>query len=186
LGRHKFSVQPIWMVTMANKTYYEILDVPPIASQEEIEKQGHFLIQLWHPDKFRNSDEQVRAAEMFKEINEAYTELRDPVKRRSYDWKIKVAQATGMMPEGQEEQKIPPHPIQTSTPSPIVAALLSFFILGGAGQIYIGQVTKGVVLIVASFILSIFGIGIVIWFVGCIDAYILADRKSKGEAVVLE
>jgi curved DNA-binding protein CbpA len=126
------------MVIMTNKTYYEILGVLPNASQEEIESQGHFLIQAWHPDKFHKPEEKNRAAETIKEINEAYAILRDPDKRASYDWQIKVGQATGTVPIGQQTGSNPPSiPIGASSPSPIVAALLSFIIFGGAGQIYI-------------------------------------------------
>ena len=41
--------------------------------------------------------------------------------------------------------------IQPSDPpkNPIIAAVLSFLLLGGVGQIYLGQTKKGVIIIVA-------------------------------------
>ena len=32
------------------KAYYKILEVPPDASLDQIEKRYHFLISIWHPD----------------------------------------------------------------------------------------------------------------------------------------
>lgn len=75
--------------------------------------------------------------------------------------------------------------IQPSDPpkNPIIAALLSFLLLGGVGQIYIGQQKKGIILVVATLILSCVGVGFVIWVVGVIDAYIMADKLQKGQPI---
>lgn len=60
------------------KDYYEILGVPRDASPEEIKKAFRKLAHKYHPD--RGGDEKK-----FKEINEAYQILSDPVKRKQYD-----------------------------------------------------------------------------------------------------
>jgi TM2 domain-containing membrane protein YozV len=75
--------------------------------------------------------------------------------------------------------------IQPSDPpkNPIVAAILSLFLLGGVGQIYLGQTKKGIIIIVATLVLSCIGIGVVIPIVGAIDAYMMADKLQKGEAI---
>ena len=75
--------------------------------------------------------------------------------------------------------------IQPSNPpkNPILAAVLSLLLLGGAGQIYLGQQKKGIILIVATLVLSCIGIGFIVWIVGVIDAYMLADKLQKGEAI---
>jgi TM2 domain-containing membrane protein YozV len=75
--------------------------------------------------------------------------------------------------------------IQPSTPpkNPIIAAVLSLLLLGGVGQMYIGQMKKGVILIVATVVLSCIGIGVVIPILGAVDAYMLADKLQKGEAI---
>jgi len=66
--------------------------------------------------------------------------------------------------------------------SPGVAAVLSFFICG-LGQIYNGQIGKGIAMIIAyliSWSLCVFVIGFittpVLWIWGMIDAYNTADR----------
>jgi hypothetical protein len=70
---------------MPNKNYYEVLDVPSDASPQAIKEQYRFLLHAWHPDKFPNPQQKLRAQERTKEINEAYEILSDPQKRRQYD-----------------------------------------------------------------------------------------------------
>ena len=65
----------------------------------------------------------------------------------------------------------------------ILAAILSLLLLGGVGQIYLGQTKKGVILIVATLILSCVGIGLIIPVLGAIDAYMMADKLQKGESI---
>jgi molecular chaperone DnaJ len=69
----------------AMKDYYAILEIPPDASLEHIKEQRHFLIQAWHPDKFSNPAQKAKAEEKTKEINEAYSVLKDPQKRAAYN-----------------------------------------------------------------------------------------------------
>lgn len=64
------------------KDYYEILGVPRDASPEEIKKAFRKLALKYHPDRNPGNKE---AEEKFKEINEAYACLSDPVKRQQYD-----------------------------------------------------------------------------------------------------
>jgi len=68
------------------KDYYQILGVDRNASQEEIKKAYRRLALKYHPDKNKGNPE---AIEKMKEINEAYSVLSDPKKRREYDflWK---------------------------------------------------------------------------------------------------
>ena len=75
--------------------------------------------------------------------------------------------------------------IQPSNPpkNPIIAALLSFLLLGGVGQMYLGQTKKGIIIIVATLVLSCVGIGVIIPLLGTVDAYMLADKLQKGEAI---
>lgn len=67
------------------KNYYQILEVPSDASQDIIKEQYRFLAQAWHPDKFPNLAQKIKAEEKIKEINAAYEILRNPVKRAEYD-----------------------------------------------------------------------------------------------------
>ena len=65
------------------KDYYQILGVPRNASEDEIKKKYRKLAMQYHPD--RNPGKEKWANDKFKEINEAYSVLGDPEKRRRYD-----------------------------------------------------------------------------------------------------
>ncbi len=64
------------------RDYYEILGLSRTASEDEIKKAFRRLARKYHPDV--NPGDKT-AEEKFKEINEAYTVLSDPEKRRRYD-----------------------------------------------------------------------------------------------------
>ena len=60
--------------------YYEILDIPPTATDEQIRTAYRILVQLHHPDRLQQVSAAVRtyAEERLKKINEAYQVLGDP------------------------------------------------------------------------------------------------------------
>lgn len=64
-------------------SYYEILDVPPTASADDIKKAYRRKALQWHPDK--NPDNKEFAEQKFKEVAEAYEVLSDQRKREIYD-----------------------------------------------------------------------------------------------------
>src|SRR5829696_2641628 len=66
----------------AVKDPYQTLGVDRKASDEEIKKAYRKLARQYHPD--RNPDD-TAAEERFKDIQEAYSILSDPEKRRAYD-----------------------------------------------------------------------------------------------------
>jgi curved DNA-binding protein len=63
--------------------YYQVLGVPRNATAEQIKKAYRKLAMQYHPD--RNPGKEKWANEKFKEINEAFSVLGDPEKRRQYD-----------------------------------------------------------------------------------------------------
>jgi len=63
--------------------YYELLDVAPKASPEEIKKAYREKMKEWHPDK--NPLHKEEAEEMTKALNIAYALLSDPEQRKNYD-----------------------------------------------------------------------------------------------------
>jgi DnaJ-class molecular chaperone len=66
------------------KDYYQILDVPENASQDDIKNAFRKLAFKYHPDK--NPGNEKQAEQKFKEINEAYSILGDTQKRQQYDF----------------------------------------------------------------------------------------------------
>lgn len=72
--------------------YYQILEVSPFASTEEIEKAYRRLVKGYHPDVYRA----FKTAFLFRQLQEAYEVLRDPERRKIYDdW----LRARGLYPE---------------------------------------------------------------------------------------
>jgi molecular chaperone DnaJ len=67
---------------VSKRDYYEVLGVSRSASQDEIKKAYRKLARQYHPDVNKDNPQ---AAEIFKEINEAYEVLSDPQKRQQYD-----------------------------------------------------------------------------------------------------
>jgi curved DNA-binding protein len=62
--------------------YYKILGIPRDASTKDIKAAYRRLARKYHPDLNPGND---RAADRFKEVNEAYEVLSDKDKRRKYD-----------------------------------------------------------------------------------------------------
>ena len=68
---------------------YEILSVPPDATEEDIKAAYHEMALLYHPDRFEtkeySTDFRACVEQLFTYITGAYTTLIDPVARANYD-----------------------------------------------------------------------------------------------------
>jgi len=71
---------------------YEVLEIPPDASEKDIKDAYKQMARLWHPDK----NKAPNAEEKFKEIGKAYTILSDPQLKMRYD-------QTGSVDENQQQ-----------------------------------------------------------------------------------
>lgn len=69
---------------MVLKDYYDILQVPPNATLEDIKKAYRKLALQYHPDTAENNDGQLH---LFLEIKEAYDVLSDTKRRQAYHYK---------------------------------------------------------------------------------------------------
>ncbi|KAJ0976367.1 hypothetical protein J5N97_018332 [Dioscorea zingiberensis] len=70
------------LASLAAKSYYDVLQVPKGASEEQIKRAYRKLALKYHPDKNPGNDE---ANKKFAEINNAYEVLTDKEKRSIYD-----------------------------------------------------------------------------------------------------
>ena len=68
---------------MRDTEYYEILEISPKATSEEIKKAYRRQSLRWHPD--RNQNRKEEATKRFQNISEAYQILSKPEKRKIYD-----------------------------------------------------------------------------------------------------
>lgn len=65
-----------------DRDYYEVLELNTTATEEEIKKAYRKLARKWHPDVNPGEPD---AVEKFKEVQNAYETLSDPVKKSRYD-----------------------------------------------------------------------------------------------------
>lgn len=68
--------------TATLKDYYQILEIATTASEEEVRKAYRALARKHHPDV---NEDSAQATAYFREIQEAYQVLKEPVLRRQYD-----------------------------------------------------------------------------------------------------
>ncbi len=70
---------------MSQPNFYEIIGVPPSASNEEIRAAHRELVKRYHPDIYSTSGDKARATEKLQAINEAYAVLGNAERRKDYD-----------------------------------------------------------------------------------------------------
>lgn len=68
-----------------SEDYYSILGISKTASAAEIRKAYLVLARDHHPDRFSDPAEREEASRRFKQITEAFNQLRDEKLRREYD-----------------------------------------------------------------------------------------------------
>jgi curved DNA-binding protein CbpA len=81
------------------KNYYELLEIPPTSSSEEIKRAFRVQIARYHPDKVQHlgREFQAMAADRATELTEAYRILSDEERRADYD-KLRPSGASAGMP----------------------------------------------------------------------------------------
>jgi curved DNA-binding protein CbpA len=79
------------------KLHYEVLDVAPLATIDEIKNAYHALALRFHPDRFHQSDPELRnkVESAFARIARAYEVLSDQSRRSDYDARRSSKTATG-------------------------------------------------------------------------------------------
>lgn len=83
---------------------FEILEVSPDASPDDIRAAYHRLAKQWHPDRFQGP-EKAEAEERFRLLAEAFSQLKDPLRRPSL---VPAAPRSVVPPAGRETASQPP------------------------------------------------------------------------------
>jgi len=101
------------------KDYYAVLGVSPESDSAEIKKAYRALVQKYHPDRLRGTEESTNASERMIEINEAFAVLGD-VKRRAELNRDLAAEKAPPAPAGPSVQdwEIPLSPVQERGAAP--------------------------------------------------------------------
>lgn len=85
-----------------DKDYYSILQLSPSASRSEIQKKYFELAKLHHPDVTGDTD---GSRDKFKLINEAYSILSNPQRRREYDESLRKGKVLGEKSAGMMRER---------------------------------------------------------------------------------
>jgi curved DNA-binding protein CbpA len=82
------------------KNYYQLLEIPPTSSSEEIKRAFRVQIARYHPDKVQHlgREFQAMAADRATELTEAYRILSDAERRADYD-RLGAAGASFQIPQ---------------------------------------------------------------------------------------
>ena len=86
------------------KSYFAILEITTNATPNEVHSAYRRLAKEYHPDHYRGS------SEPFKQIQEAYSVLGNPAKRKAYEetlTKVRVRRAPDIRPKVEPEPLIP-------------------------------------------------------------------------------
>jgi curved DNA-binding protein CbpA len=121
---------------IANLTHYDLLNLHPSASQQQIRQTYRELSKLYHPDT--TSLPAAIATAKFQQLNEAYATLSNPERRLTYDLKIgysryKVVQPPADLYRSIDRSTEPPRSTAYRDPTdrPLSAGeLFALFILG--------------------------------------------------------
>ena len=103
---------------MSQKTYYELLEIAPSATSEEIKRSFRLQIARYHPDKVQHLGKEFQdmAAERAAELTEAYRILSDENRRAEYDRAIAAGAAAA--PQTPPAAAPFPQPHVPPTPEP--------------------------------------------------------------------
>ena len=68
--------------------------------------------------------------------------------------------------------------------NPIIVALANLFCCGiPVGYFMMGQSKKGIMTLIGTLVLSMFGIGFIIPWIAAYDAYLLGQKLQSGESI---
>src|SRR5213592_3141856 len=106
---------------MMSKTFYQLLEIPPAATGDEIKRAFRIQIARYHPDKVQHLGREFQdlAAERAAELTEAYRILSDEQRRASYDGRLASAGQTsaGIADRGSPSRNAAGHAAPAADPA---------------------------------------------------------------------
>ena len=97
------AVNPSW--NLMNP--FNVLEIPPDASPDDIKAAYHRLAKKWHPDRFTGVEKE-EAELKFRELAEAFSLLKDPAKRLALQQQMPKPQPTAVERETESAQERTP------------------------------------------------------------------------------
>lgn len=86
------SAEEVRRIMNSQSSLYDVLNVNKDASTDEIRAAYRRLMKAYHPDRYLNEPQKLKAAtEVMKKLNITRDTLMDPVARQKYDATIKVS-----------------------------------------------------------------------------------------------
>lgn len=107
---------------------FQVLEIPPDASPEDIKTAYHRLAKRWHPDRYTGAEKE-EAESKFRELAEAFSVLKDPAKRLTLQQQMPKVQPTVPGVEARE-----PESAQERTPEDWAAMAKAAFEEGKVDQ----------------------------------------------------
>jgi hypothetical protein len=115
------------MLTLATRTHYDVLGVSPSATQDDIRRAYRALARNLHPDVAASSSHAPLA---MSEVNNAWSVLSDPVRRREYDRSLENQSPGDTVRGGDERETFFQVPTQVSPARFPWRGALFFVVLG--------------------------------------------------------
>ena len=96
---------PAWGASRNVMNPFQVLEIPPDASADDIKAAYHRLAKRWHPDRYTGA-EKAEAENRFRELAEAFSILKDPAKRLTLQQQLPKSQPSPVEkePEGAQER----------------------------------------------------------------------------------
>jgi curved DNA-binding protein CbpA len=94
-----------WILTWNLMNPFNVLEIPPDATSEDIKAAYHRLAKRWHPDRYTGAEKE-EAESKFRELAEAFSMLKDPAKRLTLQQQLPKIQpaAPDKEPESAQER----------------------------------------------------------------------------------
>jgi cytochrome c-type biogenesis protein CcmH/NrfG len=96
-----------WVFAWNLMNPFNVLEISPDATPEDIKAAYHRLAKRWHPDRFTGAEKE-QAESKFRELAEAFSALKDPAKRQALQQQFSKAQPAPAAKEPESAQERAP------------------------------------------------------------------------------